>query len=414
MSRKSKKPTYTPPPTPPPPPPVVPRVRPAGTREALTGALESLASTPAPDRATWMSLCAHVEALHTQHGDATAAVEAVRARVTAWPTRLRMAPWLWINKLLANALPTAALGLVSGLPMTAAIGDNAAQNARREPLLAWLASLPAEAPAPGALVLSWRREAREAVQRANAREADARFHASIPSERQYHWEEGILEAILRSPLARDLTAFDASLPVPVADFGERAPGVVDGNTAAFARVLALLGALKRTPRLALLDLRGNTLRHGADALQKRYALPALRVLDVGMSAPVGDDLLAALAASAPALEALHTVPDCTGDLLDLPFAEWSEESQRNIEQYWSVRDPSRPARFTAAGLKGLLQGCPALKLLVLQSTYRRDEAITALLAAHPGLTVGWAGSQSVSVEHGAWPLAAHYDLDEPV
>jgi hypothetical protein len=409
VSKKSKR--HTDPWTPPPaPPPIVPRTLPTGSREALSEALAALAAGP-HHRTAWMHLCAHVEAIHRQHGDATEAIVAVQPAVSTWPARLRMAPWLWINKLVAGALPAAALGLVSGLPVSAAIGDNAAQNPRREALIAWLRALPATAPALDALVLSWRTEARLAIETANAREPDATFHATVPTERAYHWEEGILEALLGSPLARDLSVFDASLAVPVGDYTERTPGVVDGNTAAFTRVLALLGA--RTRRLAHLDLRGNVLEHGADRLKARYALPALRVLDVGMSAPLGDDLLTVLAAGAPSLEALHTVPDCTGSLLDAPFEEFSDDEKSNVERYWSLADPTRPARFTAAGVKTLLRGCPALKLLVLQSTYRRDEAIAALLAAREGLVVDHAYAQGVSLLHGAWPLASAYDLDEP-
>ena len=410
MSKKTKQAAapWTPPPAP---PPIVPRTLPTGTREALTAQLTALAAGP-QTRTAWMHLCAHVEAIHRQHGDATEAIAAVQSQVSSWPAPLRMAPWLWINKLVAGALPVAALALVSGLPVSAAIGDNAAQNPRREALRTWLRALPAKTPALDALVLSWRTEVRRAIEEANAREPDATFHATLPHERVYHWEEGILEALLASPLARDLSVFDASLAVPAGDYTERTPGVIDGNTASFARVLALLG--KRTKRLAHLDLRGSTLAHGANRLKTRYALPALRVLDVGMSAPVGDTFLTVLAASAPSLEALHTVPDCTGSLLDYPFEEFSDDERSNLEQYWSLADPTRPPRITATGVKTLLRGCPALKLLVLQSTYRRDEAITALLAAREGLVVDHTYAQGVSVLHGAWPLAQTWSLDEPV
>lgn len=406
MSKKSKR-----APLPPEPPPPAARVLPAASREQIVQTLEGLACAP-PHRGNWLLLCAWIEQLHRQHGDATTTIDALRSRVCAWPSRIRMAPWLWINKLIDGALPLAALGLCSGLPLSAAIGDNAAQNPRRESLLQWLRALPSDAPALDALLLSWRKEAYVEMLHANVIEPDLRAHATLHVERQHHWEEGILEAVLRSPLARSLTALDLSLAIPHEDFYESRSGGVDGNTAALSRVLSLLGADERISRLSLLDLRGNRLTYGDLALRDRYALPALQALSLGMSEPLGDRALKTLAASAPSLEWLDLVPDCTGWLLETPFDALGEDERSRIENHWSIVDPRAPQRFTAPAMQTLLDRCPALRVLLLQRTYLEDPAIAALFVDRPSLRVAALPPHMGSVEFGAWPLSLRYELSE--
>src|SRR5688572_26478363 len=91
-------------------------------------------------RASFLELCSVVEqaAKHSLTRTAQELVPKVRPAVTAWPTRMRTAPLLWINKLIYGALPLEVLHLCAALNLTAALHPRIGEAGSSRALLAWL------------------------------------------------------------------------------------------------------------------------------------------------------------------------------------------------------------------------------------------------------------------------------------
>lgn len=337
-------------------------------------------------RENWLSLCEALEGMYRQDQQRWLEEILPYARQTCapWPSRLRMAPMLWINKLIAHALPWQILELVSALSFTPALTEHYL-DARAPMLLHWLAGLPEDAPALEGLHLSYTHDAIRALRAAQDQEPEERFHCVFPDQPTFHYEGGVLESVLSSPLARALRVLDLSFETPPWDYYSSWQGPTDGCTASLERVAPLI---QDPDALEVLNLQGSSIeRMSASPPQ----LKGVRVFNVSEANPLGDVHLGYVAKVLPNLEELAMVPHCIGWLLGSPYPE-DEEVASNIDSYWSVYEFNfRDMELSASGLSKTLKKWP-LKRLILQDYYEGVGAIQRVLARFPEVQVDYASA----------------------
>ena len=164
-----------------------------------------------PSRERFLDACRVLERMYIQDQDRWHDEVIVYASggLSRWPSRLRMAPWLWINKLIVDALPVEALGVASALSFSAALNEKKAQP-RMPLLLDWLERLPPEMKGLDGIHLSCEYWVVGAIITASEG-APARFsveHAQKGLE--VCWDEALLDVIMASPLASALGVLDIS------------------------------------------------------------------------------------------------------------------------------------------------------------------------------------------------------------
>lgn len=373
------------------------------------GLARELCQVDACTRARWLELCALVERMYALHG--TQFVEEllpyIITQTRSWPTSHRMAPWLWINKFITHALPVEALHMISSLSLSAAMNAPYYHNERTPLLIAWLGSLPENTPSLDGLHISFRHGVIHALEHANAREPDPRFHAKTSVEPMVRWNHGTLDDILQSKIAARLRVLDMSHSLPLWDYHTNFKGATVGRSADLCRISH---ALQSPDHIEVLDLAGSDFAERVTCV----TLPHLKALNVGLANPLGTPQLNALSRATPALEALHIVPHCIGWLLGEPLPEEDEDYADNIGRYWSIYDSDWNAgryEIQESALHGLLAGHPGLKHLVIQRYYAQSPVLTQAHRTHPELHITDYPAHLELVEEFASDWALHFDVN---
>lgn len=350
-----------------------------------------------PSRASWLQICALVEALGAQ--DVDRCIESIAARAQTWPARVRMAPMLWINRLVDGLLPYRALELVSSLSLTAALyGPRSPEHSTamalpgmryRSAVLAWLEKMPAQVRPLEGVSLSFRSAHLQAIERAVGCESDARVHPGpMVKWRHDHLREPLLAAVLEAPICRALRVFDVSVDakfsddVYVPDVRGSAPNmdlIEERCEWAMQGGCSLGEVVSRLPsgHLESLDLHG--VAHGDGHLFQQMpeklgkSLKRLRYLNVGGGIPLA---MTEVERFGPllrqsSLEALHLAFDVSiFDALESPTEFWKDRHKFYRESY--DEDP----RALSAILKKWCKGANSLRHLVLRDRLARDDAFT--------------------------------------
>ncbi len=263
-----------------------------------------------------------------------------------WPARLRMAPWLWINRLVTRALPVEALELVSSLSLTAAMADRYLDSKHYPLLLAWLDEYPADGPAPEGISLSFRDEVAQALEAAREAEPRERYHPTgdLDFDQTYHFDSADMQRIFGSALLREVRVLDASFEPTRRDFGWDYQGILDGRGLTPAEVAEHLSS----ESLEVLDLWGqlssprNQFADYSFAEDAARRLEGLEALNLGGGHPVGDEAAKKLADTCPKLRGLSLRPGQAGELLDgYDFDEFDHSEGRDsvygrIYEHWRV------------------------------------------------------------------------------
>lgn len=321
-----------------------------------------------PVRDAFKVLCQHLEQafLHDSERCEGELIPALADAVEAWPSRLRAAPLLWINRLICGALPTSALHLTSALVLTPAMTEHHLSDRHYPALIFYLSHLPPDVPALEGLSISMDEPLCEALKAAIQAEPAERFHPeSLELDETFHRDPGDpahLKALLGSPLARNLRMLDASwVPTPH-DFWWTYQGFLDGRGLTLGDVAEAIVS----ERLEILDLHGQA-RSPRDPLGRQTwsekltkRLACLTHLDLGGGHPIGDTAVLQVMKRCPALRALSLRPGQAGDVLyGYDFAEWEREDIDSVyallHEHWNIYDNNdiESMRLTQRGLKAL-------------------------------------------------------------
>ncbi|MCA9657166.1 MAG: hypothetical protein KC486_02375 [Myxococcales bacterium] len=329
------------------------------------------AASRAPSRAAFLKICRLVEeaALVDDAQTREELIPRLREAIEAWPPRLRMAPWLWINRLVLGALPVEALHLASALSLTAAMAAHYLNTPNYPLLLRWLADYPTDGPTVEGISMSFSDDVAEALRNATEAEPQARYHptpgheGSLDLDEIFHYDDDHLPVLLGSPLLRDVRVLDVSWQPTSRDFDWDYQGILDGRGLTLGDVAQHLSS----DRLEVLDLRGqcrsprSQLSRRSLAKAHKQRLHGLKVLNHGGGHPLGDATLKKLAALAPALEELAIRPGEAGQVLSgYDFDEWEPSEGRDsvygrLHEHWGIygNDDIATMRTTDAAWKAL-------------------------------------------------------------
>ena len=339
------------------------------------GELRSLSAQP-PSRQAFLDVCMFLELASSLDSPRTVTqiIPYLSGALRAWPSSLRMAPWLWIVRLIRGALPIEALHVTSALSLTAAMSGHHLEDPLYTKLIRWLRAYPKDGPALEGVSMSFRSLVETALRQAMLAEPDASFHPtqwsysdSILVESTYHIKAEDLPLILGSPLMRQLRVLDLSWDPPYEDPSTRRRDVLDGRGLTLGRVAQQLV----TTQLEVLDLWGQctSTRQQLGPRGRPQALASLRQLRLGGGHPLGDPAVLELRARTPALRELDLRPGYVFygsfdddeeaqdvDVPDLP-------SQRLMR--WNVysNEDLQVMRLSVAGLRKLC-ALPQLERLV--------------------------------------------------
>lgn len=276
----------------------------------------------APSRDTFLSICQVVEQAVSL--DMAASREELLPYLSdhlgRWPSRLRMAPLLWINRLIDEALPVEALSIVSGLSLTAALVKDY-WNEPTSKLYAWLENLPEDAPALEGLTLSRGQRTVKLLKQAIEKESDPRFHPAasieyLDVEDVWYWDfdEDHISHLLGSPLTRHLKVLDVSW--------DAIHKLLDNDEMGQGRHMTLgaVGYRCNSDRLESLDLHGQSVS-GFDPVSiydddDKKAIARLKRLNLaGNALPVGKKAFNKLFKSCPGLVWLDVRPGTLGSFV---------------------------------------------------------------------------------------------------
>ena len=324
-------------------------------------------------RPRWLGLCRAIEEAGALYPErfVDEMFPYVRAHVSRWPERIRVAPPLWINRFIAHALPVEVLHLVSAISLTAALPGHYIDDGMRVPLLfAWLAQMPDDAPTVKGLRLCYRQDYCEMIAEADRFELDPRFRAGAVAPNTYHYDEEILGAILGAPCFRELEHLDLSFDQFVADDHNRV-------------TLATVGRYLATDSLRVLDLHGHPgrgeqgvvggLRHDAEGLA------GLKVLNLGGGNPLGASELQDLFGHMPALESLCIVPGATGEHLGTAYQQLEQSQREELQRYGIYQREFEAFTCSPEQLRDLLGSCK-LEQLSMPAFYRTSGYKNAIAA----------------------------------
>lgn len=323
---------------------------------------KALAEGP-PSRAAFLGICRLIERGACLDGADVVArwIPTLRPTLSGWPASLRMAPWLWINRLVSWALPVEALHLVSALSLTAAMSDHWLSTRHYPLLLFWLSRYPEDGPAPEGISLSFRDAVAEALRAAARAEADARYHPSgdLEFDESYHHQPEDHHLIFGSHLMRQVRVLDASWEPTRRALDWDPQGILDGRGLTVGEIVAHLPS----EALEVLDLWGQPSTPRAPFAAKaptgkaKARLARLRVLNLGGGHPLGDEAVRMLAKACPALEALSLRPGQAGQVLTGYDFDDLEDAERAslLQRYWNVNgnDDIARMRITPAGWRAL-------------------------------------------------------------
>lgn len=325
-------------------------------------------------RQAFLTICAQVEQAAMLDLDACVAelIPYAQEALKAWPSAIKMAPMLWINRLIHEALPLEALHLCSALSLLAAMTKDhwTDQNQR---LFEWLEALPEDSPALEGLSIGRGDVMCQALAAAIEQAPDRRFHPqatmshlSVQAVDPIDMESEQLELVFGSPLCRHLRVLDASWDAHV-----KFPGRDDlyrGRGLSLHDVAFLTGS----DRLEAIDLHGQ--RQDVSPLvtfkylgpPERAKLKGLKALDVGGGFPLGDASITELVQACPALEQLNLSPGTlTAFIFDEGFSwETSWQAQEAYELGISDDDHAKKCSLSDKGLARLNQ-LKSLQLLQL-------------------------------------------------
>ena len=330
--------------------------------EELFGEARALAQK-GPSRERFVELCRVIEAASTRDPERVTMelIPYLLEVLDEWPSRVRMAPWLWINRLILGALPVEALQLVSALSLTAAATGHYLSTPHYPLLLRWLETYPEDGPAPEGISLSFRDEVAEALQQTCEAEPHARYcpDGELDFDQTFHIDEWDL--LLSSPLLREVRVLDLSWTPTRYDFWWDYQGILDGRGMTLAEVASNVPSR----RLEVLDLWGQaretSSQLGRSLKDPHKILSSLRALNLGGGHPIGDAAARKLATRCTSLERLDLRPGEAGQLLDgYDFDEWEEGSGRDsiygrIHEHWNVysNDDIEKMRIRTRGWRAL-------------------------------------------------------------
>lgn len=319
-------------------------------------------------RETFLSICAQVEQAATLDKDACVSelIPYASEALKKWPSAIKMAPMLWINKLTLEALPLEVLHLCSSLSFLAAQTEDYYRSEHAHRLFAWLEALPEDAPALEGLSFGRGDVMCQALVRAVEQEPDARFHPKGPPQSNgtlkhlsviglmiCDMESEQIELLLGSPLCRQLRVLDASW--------DAVHKFVNDQDLLNGRGLTLDGVawMTSSDRLEVLDLHGQLTTHTAVASKESMSpeelscLKRLKALNLGGGYHIGDASLRELARVCPDLEWLNVSPGTLTSFLfddDLDWEGWAGDEAYRLGIY---QDQLQSMTRTSSGLKSI-------------------------------------------------------------
>lgn len=323
---------------------------------------QALAAEPS-SRDGFLAICRVVEqaAVADRERVAKELVPYLQEAIADWPERIRMAPWLWINRLTAAVLPIEALGLVSALSLTASLTGHYLNNRQYPLLLAWLAAYPEDGPAPAGVSLSFRDDVADALRQACEAETDERYHPAgdLDFDETYHLISDDYEVLFGSPLMRNVRVLDASWEPSSRDFYWDYQGILDGRG---LRVGDIVDSLP-SERLEVLDLWGQAAsctdqvtRSTTLSKRAKERLAGVQELNLGGGHPIGDEAAKQLAAACQSLRALSLWPgQASAALQGYDFDDEDDDVYRLMSDYWNIygNDYIERLRLTKSGWKAL-------------------------------------------------------------
>ncbi|MEM7152781.1 MAG: hypothetical protein AAF799_08060 [Myxococcota bacterium] len=340
-----------------------PLERPAKERspDVLSDEAVALAEGP-PHREAFLEICTRVEQRAVLEPDqATALVTRLIGPLQSWPSRIRAAPLLWVNRLIRGALPLEALHLVRALSLTAAVAAGHRQSVHYPLLLRWLADYPETGPRLEGVSMSFRQDVATSLQAAMAGQPEV-FHPAgdLDFDQTFHLDHDDHDTFFGSALLRDVRVLDLSFEPTRCHFGYQSQEVLDG------RGLSLVDVMSRvhSSDLEVLDLWGQCSTVTGQVLRIRTSnkeraavkakLAKLRALNVGGGHPVGDDGVRAIASLCPSLERLSLRPGEAGAVLSLDWAAYDEAEQAYLLSDWQVEESSvEKMRISTKGWRAL-------------------------------------------------------------
>lgn len=324
-------------------------------------------------RPRWLGLCRAIEEAGALYPErfVDEMFPYVRAHVSRWPERVRVAPPLWINRFVAHALPVEVLHLVSAISLTAALPGHYIDDGMRVPLLfAWLAQMPEDAPTVKGLRLCYRQDYCSMIEEADKFELDPRFRAGSIEPNTYHYDEEILGAILSAPCFRELEHLDLSFDQFVTDDHNRV-------------TLATIGRYLSTNSLRALDLHGHPGRGErgvVGGLQSGAGgLAGVERLNLGGGNPLGAAELEELFGHMPSLASLCVVPGATGEYLGATYQQLGQSQREELQRYGVYQREFEAFTCSPAQLRDLLGACK-LEQLSMPAFYRTSDYKNALAA----------------------------------
>lgn len=340
-------------------------------------------------RSAFRELCTVFEqaAIHSASRTVAELVPRCRAIVERWPAKIRMAPLLWINRLVRGALPLESLHLCSSLSLTAAL-DRYVDRDRDLALFAWLAALPDDAPALEGLSISDSYGLRRQHLAEEEKEPDTRFHR-VERNRRGRRDGWVVDlsylltcctvtdstVLLRSPLSRAVRVLDLSAD-PIDEYLAEA---VQADLPTEGVTLLEVTSLVSSPALEVLNLHGQSfaiewqLGDPRVIARRGWGSPRfptkLQSLSLAGGHPIGDHTLRHLPLLCPALRELSIVPGMAAEV-------FQEEHYGRPPSFrsddWQLDGDIDRMLVTSAGIAALNE-LPDLKTLAVYNTSRCDD-----------------------------------------
>jgi antitoxin component YwqK of YwqJK toxin-antitoxin module len=275
----------------------------------------------------------------------------LKEKLNNWPSKIKMAPLLWINRLILGILPIEALYLVSSLSFSAALGTESCYNSRfYVQLIDWLKKYPKDGPTIEGLSINLSRNTLKRILAEMKNEKLTELHAEIEIKRfnnYIHINDDDYPVIFGSALLSELKVLDLALDETEFELGYTEQGMSFGRGLKLATVMKYLGSKK----LEALDLYGqcwsssNQIADVNTSTKKlKDSLIELKKLNLGGGHPIGDESIKLLVKYAVNLEELYLTPGYSaGQLLSFSESDLYENNEETeyIRSEWDVREFSK-------------------------------------------------------------------------
>lgn len=324
-----------------------------------------------PSREAWLDVCAYLEATD---GEAAEALTAISAQLERWPSSLRAAPLHWIFGLVDGSIAMAKLGVCSSLSLAPVCYPDkqkpmsTALRPEYEQLQEWVQGLDETAPALEGIHIGLRQSHREAIA------------ANVPTEKTgefewqgRHYEDELVEALLGSPLARELRVLDLSLDEPRDSNTAGSQETLDGR---FVGLNDLGTWLSAPAKLEVIDLHGHYSSSGRFGRwpdmpggPKKPVFLGLRAANLAGGHPYNTadvEVLAKQLKKAPITSLNLAGGPVMGHAEDVPSSDCENAD------YWNALYPDK-LLTSAAAYKKLVKAAPSLQLLVLPDKYEGEK-----------------------------------------